>query len=368
MSPPVHTPRVSIVAAVLGLLGAASIACTQTHRAVAFESDAAGETRTYHAVLSTPEPNLDNGAAVLLLGGGYAHDQHWTVPGSVETDSGRLQLTISGEAHEDARVLAESLTHAGFTVFRFGLIHRDDPLAASQPGMAEPVPMDQGFVIAADALKAFRELAPKACQRLVLVGHSLGAVRSARLIDERTRAVVWLAPAYAVPLPGNTRTLVARTRELIDGNTPGAIPPSRGGADDGSSDFDETDFDGDGALADWELADRAMRCGLLGETPDGPLLGAFWPIERVEDTGVPVLAVFGGLDTITMQAPAIARRLGPSADVRVYGRLGHNLSPESGDLIGPIAPEVVEAIAAWCTAVIDNDATAKVTTPGVSAP
>ncbi|NRA58413.1 MAG: hypothetical protein HRU13_09915, partial [Phycisphaerales bacterium] len=295
---------VLMIAAMLGLLAAAPAALAQTHRAVTFQSDAAGERRAYPAVLSTPAPDADIGAAVLLLGGGYAHDQHWTVPGSVETDAGPLQLTISGEPHEDARVLAEALTNAGFTVFRFGLVHRDDPLAVAQPGMAQQVPMRQGFVIAADALEAFGELAPEACQRLVLVGHSLGAVRSARLIDERARAIVWLAPAYAVPLPGNTRALVARTRELIDSDNPEAQAPPH---DD--TDFELTDFDGDGTLADWELADRAVRRGLLGETPDGPFLGGPWPIERVEDTGVPVLALFGGLDSITMQAPAIARTL-----------------------------------------------------------
>ncbi len=321
------------------------LACTpdvsaQHEQEFAFQSNASDEQRTYAAVLTMPQPGAANGAAVMLLGGGLVHDADWSTPGVVDVEGDRQQLTISGNPHADGRTLAEAFATAGFVVFRFSLIHERDALATAQPGMAEPVPIEQGFTIAADALAAFRKRSPEAGERLILVTHSLGALRAAQLMDQGVVATVWLAPAYATALPESTRRLVERTLPLV-GALPKADRPT----------VEDADFNGDAQLAGWELADWALRQGRLEAVAEATYLGRPWPIERIEASGIPLLAIFGELDTITMHAPAIARRAEQSelsAKVRVFDDLGHNLSQEQDGRVGPINEKVVDELVRWC--------------------
>ncbi len=297
--------------------------CAKLAEPLLVRSDESDETLNFPAVIKRPDS--DPIGAVLLIGGGYAHDEHWTVPGSYINDGETTPLTISGEPHTDAVFLSDALTSRGFVVMRYRL-------SGSPPGEPlMPVPIDRSIEIAREAMQALRAAEPVASERIVLVGHSLGALRAARIADAGVAGIVWLAPAYATAQPKNSvLAMEAAAQTLYD-------------AADPHPEID--DFDGDGELDPWEITRWAIDAGLLGELPTTVASGTF-PIDTVRELDIPLLALFGELDPITMHAPALSGEA--RCEVIVVKGLGHNLSEERGGLVGPITDETANVVAWWC--------------------
>ncbi len=288
-----------------------------------------GVTRSYAARIDRPEPGSGTGRAVLLLGGGLVTDMDWTVPGAIEQDGREIILTTTGRATRDGETIGRALVDAGFVVMRWSSIHRDDP--AEGTGTGTPIPFEDSVTLARAARDAFRAHAPEARSRLSVVAHSLGAIRATTIADDGFGALVFLAGAYTSRTDQNPSTLIR-----------------------GVDDMDAPDFDGDGTVRDWE---RAARARLEGTPPDSERPearpGIAWPSDVLESTRLPTLAIYGGLDPMSVHGPWLdrfARERGLEG-VRVVYRagLGHQLSAEDNGRIGPIDPEVVALIAGWLT-------------------
>lgn len=265
----------------LALTLAALSGCTRTQRFLLY-SDANTEPRSYPAQITRPASTPRG--AILLIGGGYGHDEHWTVPASYTVEGVTTPLTIEGRAHQDARILTQHLVARGYTVMQQSMIHTNDPNYPENIALAGGMGVPESVTLYADAVAEFRKREPHAQAGLILIGHSLGAIRTARLADEGTAAIVWLAPAYA---------------------TPAAAPDSQ------------------------EL----------------PLLGGPWPIESIRALDLPLLALFGDSDTHTMHAEPL--RSATRVSVTVYNGLGHNLAPEVAGRVGPIDERIPQDIADW---------------------
>ncbi len=304
---------------ILALLGLAMLsACGRAPRSAAL-SVQLGDGRAFVAELDRP-PRA-RGAGVLLLGGGYAHDAAWSVPGSMESDGRTLALTINGEAHADAPLIASALTARGFVVMRASTV----PLGSSE---AAPVGFEESLALAAAALRELR--AQPGVERVYLVGHSLGATRAALIADADVGAIVCLAGAYLSRTTASPRALAASA--LGD-------PASMAAG---------VDLDGDGVVSGWEGAAATLNASAASEFRPG----VPWAIDRLRELGTPVLAVFGGLDPVSVHGPALAAL--PRAEVVYLAGLGHQLGEEAAGeewaLVGPISPKVVERIAGWLDA------------------
>jgi len=131
--------------------------------------------RTHAARLFLPADEDRNGHAVLLIGGGNVQDMHWTVPGAIETPEGRFQFTIDGTSTTDADTLANAIADAGFIVMQWSSIYEGDPLHEQNRAMATPMEYPDSVRLAADALAAMRAQPEINADRIILLGHSLGA-------------------------------------------------------------------------------------------------------------------------------------------------------------------------------------------------
>ncbi len=302
-----------------------------------------GSVRAYAARIDRPQPDAANGHAVLMLGGGLVTDMDWTVPGSIEQDGKTVVLTSTGEATRDAETIGRALVDAGFVVMRWSAVHRDDPMAREGgSGAGTPIPFDESVALARAARDAFRARSPEARTRLIAVAHSLGAPRAAAIVDDGFVALVFLAGAYTSRTEQNPSVLIRAVAGAED--LPGVAPP---------------DYDGDGVTRDWE---RAARARLDGSPPDSDRAearpGVPWPTDVLESTRIPLLAVYGGLDPMSVHAPWLerfARQRGLDG-VRVEYRAGrgHNLGADVNGRIAPIDPGVVALISAWLSETIER--------------
>ncbi len=324
------------------------------------------ETRRFEARIDRPEAGRANGHAVMLIGGGSVTDMDWTVMGSYELDGEVTRVTIDNAPTRDAKTIGDALVDAGFTVMRWSSIHQDDELAKETPGMAMGIPFVYSVGLTRAARDAFRERAPEAGERLILVGHSLGAPRATAVADEGVVGLVFLAGAYM------SRTLTS-PREICedafgewayidaDGDgvmTDAELGPDPRGCPTGSvvSALRTHDVDGDGDVRRWEVAawgERPDHAAAEGSAELRP--GVPWPSEVIRERAIPSLAVYGGLDPMSVHGPwleAFAKRQG-LADVSVeyWAARGHQLSREEGELCGPIDAGVVWRIADWCSGV-----------------
>ena len=314
-APPV--PRV--ILALLALLGlAATVGCRHAPRHDSLVV-ALADGRAFVAEID--HPARARGAGVLLLGGGYAHDPGWSVPGTVEADGRTVALTISGEPHTDAPRLAAALTARGFVVMRASTV----PMGSTR---AAAVGFEEGVELAAAALRALR--AQPGVARVYLVGHSLGATRAALIADADVAGIVCLAGAYLSYTADSPARLAAAA---------GGDPVARTAG---------VDLDSDGAISGWEAAGATLEPIAAPEFRPG----VPWAIDRLRGLGTPVLAIFGGLDPISLHGPAVAGL--PRAEVVYLAGLGHQLGEEAAGeewpRVGPIAPKVVQMVAEWLDA------------------
>lgn len=245
----------------------------------------------FDALIHTPAPSDRNGSGVVLIGGGFGNDLDWTTPGTITTDGPPLQVTINGRAHADAPAISHALVQHGFTVLRWSTIARGDPLAEHWPARATPRSLEELTDQARAAIASLR-LSGIAPNKIILVGHSLGAARACTIAAEEpgVRALVLLSPAYFTK--------------------PERIPPS--------------------------FADAGMR---FGE-------------DVLRQREIPCLAIFGTADTSkAVNAPSAQRLAGTRGferfEVWVLDGLGHQLGPQEGALLGPISADAVDALARW---------------------
>jgi len=343
-------------------------------------------TRTYPAHLHIPTNH--NRVGVLLIGGGSVTDMHWTVPGRIEIpqQDGTVEIhepTIGGETTRDADALAAALTEAGFIVMQYSSIHVDDELARRKDGrstgMATGVPYTDSVPIARRALEVLRER--EEIDRIILLGHSLGAARACHITHlpqppepptqpadpaKPVIAIVALAGAYMTPIKDRPSVLSARALEGADVDGDRALSRQEsltagvGGED--AANFERMDRDHDGVLRGWEVASwtilEAMNAGERSWDDQRP--GSFaqlpWPAEVLAaHPQLPVLAVFGGLDAITVHAPLLERwseeRELERVTIEIRPTLGHQLSVEEDGKFGAIDGAVVERVVEWCSEV-----------------
>ncbi|MEL6328171.1 MAG: hypothetical protein AAFR38_00795 [Planctomycetota bacterium] len=290
-------------------------------------TNGAGERWTHAAVVERPDAALDNGHAVALFSGGYTADLDWTVPGSYTLRGQTTRLTLSGDDYTDGATLSDALTAAGFTVLRYSAIREGDPLHAENRVNAQTRPIEETYGLARTALRAMTERAGIPIGRTFVLGHSFGANRAA-VVAEGAAGYVLLAGAYMSPTSAAPDRLAA------------------------SATAEGRDFDGGGTVSGWErAAQQRLDGGIVrqGEvfraakdgTPEVP-----WASDRLLATGAPVLAVWGGLDDISMHGPLL-ERLRPATDTVYFPGFNHQLGEERGGLTGPIATEVVELIVGW---------------------
>ncbi len=315
-------------------------------------------------------PRTRVGVGVLLIGGGYAWDLHWTVPPEARDGQGNtIPLTIDGQATRDADVLAFALAGRGLTVLQFSGIRRDDPKRAEDPSMAEPIGIVDSVELTRLALEALRSHPTVRDDRVILVGHSLGMVRACQMVDDRIVGIVGLAGAYLSRVSESTRVLRALPDSYADGDSNGDSRFSYEEFDAWrarhpehvlfASLSDTLDRDGDGWLRPWELrvgeriaqwrvADESWRDLRVGLRGDDRLSH---PEDVLAESTVPVLLVCGGLDAISLHAPLLEERARRAdredLEIQYFANLGHQLSAEREDLVGPIDPSVVELVSEW---------------------
>lgn len=251
----------------------------------------AGE--TFRGILTEPETGAANGWGILMIGGGMGNDLDWTTPGTIVHEGNTTQLTISGQAHSDAPVLASALALRGFSVLRWSTIAIDDPLAEHWPMQATPRSQAQLIDQATSAIDFLRSFAVEHPSHIILLAHSQGAVRACTILltDPDIAGLVALAPAY----------------------------------------FTHAD----------EQAATLARHGLC--TCEEALLAH----------PRPVLALFGALDgSRAVNADAATMLAGQEhmdqLEVKVFATFGHQLGAFHDARHGPIDPQVVADIAAWC--------------------
>ncbi len=294
-------------------------------------------------------PAQPNGWCAVLFGGGLAHDADWSLPGAVDNNGEPLQLTIDGRPTQDGRAIAAALQKAGFTVARFG-IERDVP----DPSRAFESTLDLSRVAWAELLKQM-DAAP-ACT--IAVGHSLGATRAILATDGEAGGYVLLAGAYLSPTATGPRALAHRALESWGGEPVGelafrVLSEARGDA----TEFSAVDADANAELSGWELA--AHERVLSGVEPERDEFrpGMKWASEVLIESGRPALAIWGGLDDTSVHGPlltVLAQRSGGAPIECVYEPLlGHQLSAQVGERVGPLDSGVVARIVRFCVSATD---------------
>lgn len=250
----------------------------------------------YDAMLEAPPAAQRNGWGVLLIGGGMGNDLDWSTPGSITVDGQTTPMTITGQDHADAPALSAALTRRGFVVLRWSTIARGDPLADQWPAKATPRSLAELLRQAGSALHALRSSVLIERDRIIVIGHSLGAARACTLAsdDSGIKALVLLSPAYFTRGPSTPRI----------------------------------------------FAESGMKHGE----------------DVLRTRSIPCLALFGSLDTSRAVNAIAAKSIAATAEYPrltaiVLDGLGHQLGPQQGHLLGPIDPAVIDRMAEWAQAV-----------------
>ncbi|NJN64264.1 MAG: hypothetical protein HC882_04880 [Acidobacteria bacterium] len=118
---------------------------------------------------------------------------------------------------------------------------------------------------------------------------------------------------------------------------------------DETAPFNPGDVYQESKLAGEKVAHAAIAAGHFGPPPE-TISGGAWAIETACALGLPVVALFGESDPITLHAPALAGR----AEVIVLSDLGHTLARERDGKVGPIDAEAVGRIVEAVKAISDT--------------
>jgi pimeloyl-ACP methyl ester carboxylesterase len=243
--------------------------------------------------LTAPATSAALGWGIVMIGGGVGNDLDWTTPGTLSHDGATTQFTLSGQSHADAPGLSLALAQRGFAVLRWSTIAVDDPLAEHWPLRATPRTQAQLLEQARAAIDLLRTTALHQTDRVILLAHSQGAARACAImaLDPDIAGLVALAPAYFTRHERHAATLASH------------------------------------GLCSCEEA-------LLARPR-------------------PVLALFGALDSSrVVDADAAAMLAGNTRfdqiEVKVFSSLGHQLGEFRDGQHGPMDPQVIDNIAAWC--------------------
>lgn len=324
-------------------VSALAIQPTEVRREFVWNSERYGE-RRHEAVEMVPESW--NGWVVVLLGGGLISDEDWYVPPELTNpSSGETQsFTLDGEPTRDAKTIGDALVGRGYRVWRWSSIHVDDPIHTENQAMGTPVPFESTVEQAMSLVPAMLDASGQ-LEGAVLIGHSLGASRAvhAGASDDRVRGFVFLAGARLTPTPDKPSVISARAivESGFDHDSDGVL---RG--DELSDELKARwDADGDGVVRGWEIAgtDAALTGGWPEADRDSQLAALI-------ECRKPALALFGGLDTMSVHGPVLAMeaaRAQAPIEVMYVADRGHQLSIEEGDLCDDIDAAVVERLADW---------------------
>ncbi|MCO6455295.1 MAG: alpha/beta hydrolase [Pirellulaceae bacterium] len=346
---------------------AASLATTQ----VTFSTD---DGLVFDAEVVSPAERERNGYGVLMIGGGVGNDLHWSTPGAIGEGQERRPLTLTGQTHADAPAIARSLAQRGFTVMHWSTLHQQDPKRRLWPSQATPHSPRELLRFSAAALAAFRERNRFPPRHVLLLGHSLGAVRAANLAadDNGICALILLAPAQFTRTGpddagrNQNRRESAEFLKLADQNQdrrcseaefstwlkqqPGSQHPLA------RQSFERLDFHSDGLLVDWEISAgiaRHRRAGRILQKPAATdAFGMRWTEDILSRKPIPTLVIYGTLDNAqSHHAPVIAdliesQRL-RQIDLKIIPDVGHQLGPEDGGQVGPISLAVCDILADW---------------------
>ncbi len=333
----------------------------------------------FDARVHLPPPKQRNGYGVLLMGGGLGNDLNWTVPGSLRIGDHMQQVTISGEPHEDAPRIADSLVQRGYVVAHWGTIRRDDPKRDKWPYEATTYPIPVMIEHARAALRAFRNRRLFDENKTVLLGYSLGGHRAVVIAstDRGLAGLVLLAPAQftRTGLDDGGRNVhreqVERLMSAIDLDGDGecsrdefaAWSPTASPADVlGAMRFDDLDFDDDRGLVAWEisaaLARLSRRDMSIPEDLPTDRHGLRWPEDILAEHRISTLILYGELDNAQAHhAPIIADLIEDRGlahvDLRIIPGVGHTLGSEFGGRVGPIDHLVLETIGTWLDEAVD---------------
>ena len=249
--------------------------------------------QSYPGIIYRPSKAKDNGWAVLMIGGGYGNDLDWTTPGSIQTGSQKTQLTLTGQSHADAPIIAGSLQARGFTVLHYSTIAMDDPLRDQWPESATPRKLVDLTEDAYCALEALEKSSGINKNKIILLGHSLGCARACTLANriEEVPGLILLAPAYF----GNESELLEK-HQLVSG------------------------------------------------------------VSLFSIREIPCLAAFGGRDTSEAVDYYAAKKMQQThkLDIHRFTNLGHNLGEVESTRTGPIRSNVVALICDWAEELISN--------------
>lgn len=311
-----------------------------------------------------------NGYGVLMIGGGLGNDLDWTVPDHLEINGVQSQITITGEPHADAPLIAKALTDRGFVVAHWSTIRRDDP-NANWPYTMTTYPLPQTVLHAKGALSAFQARQFHDADRTILLGYSMGGQRACILAqdDPDIAGLVLLAPAQLTRTgPNDTGKGTDRADSVVllvamdqDGNdtvSRDEYAAWRASGDKSrvlSGSFDTIDFDKDQVVRLWELAgararDRRSAIDPHAVTVDG--FGLPWSEDLLRYHPVPTLVLYGALDNAQGQHAPVMFDLIQTQDLQhvtlqVLPGIGHAMGPEEQGRIGPIDDVVLERVGRW---------------------
>ncbi|MCA9292334.1 MAG: hypothetical protein KDA20_00810 [Phycisphaerales bacterium] len=305
--------------------------------------------------LTTPkEPTSD--VTVIMLGGGFAFDEHWTTPASYDIEGSHVNVTIDGVDYHDADTITAELVKRGFRVFQWSSIPSDDATGLANPALARGATYRQLRELSQAAVAHACTLDGVKANRIVLLGHSLGAARACQIADASTAGIAMLSGAYvSLHFMAPSKMIEQSIRATQKANALLGKP----------TEWSEErhlalyDFDKDGTVQDWEEAGigdiAAYKFGMLHIDKDIPadFEGDITPVRLLRILKVPKLAIYGNLDPTAVHAPALDFLKHTGAITRlelvVLPDLNHQLGRQVGDLTGPIDPAAVQCIGDWMT-------------------
>ena len=325
----------------------------------------------FDAKIIAPPKDSQNGYGVLLIGGGIGNDLDWTTPGKIEINGREQRISITGKPHSDATRIAASLVNKGFIVMHWSTISRNDPKRDGWPNQVTYHPPKKLLQFAEDALKAFRSARLFDPDRTVLMGYSLGGVRSANLAqkDKNIAALVLLASAQFCRTgpndPGRNihRKRVQEIFSKYDADKNGTLDTKEYQSftdSDRSSELNSAltsyDVTKDDSLNFWELA--AAFANIARDNSDQSLwkkhdrYDLAWTEDLIQTNRIPTLLVYGENDNAQSHHYALAGKLVSRknlehVDTKLIKDVGHQLGAEKDGRPGPIAGEVTTFVADW---------------------